>query len=78
MLTGKKEIRTITPEATLSEVGTHSEGRSQKDDLEFAISLLKIKLQSTTALSEKIRLYNQIKALQDNISTLKTEGSARL
>lgn len=69
MLTGKQQARTATSEDTLSE-------GSQKKDLEFAISMLKVKLHSAKTLSEKIRLYNQIKALQDNISTLKSTGSA--
>jgi hypothetical protein len=61
MLAGKKE----------------AEAKSNKEDLEFAVSMLKVKLQATTGLSEKIRLYNQIKALQENISKLESKGSAR-
>ena len=61
MLTGKKE----------------GERNSNKEDLEFAISLLKVKLQATTGLSEKVRLYNQIKTLQEEISKLECKGSAR-
>ncbi|MDL1892542.1 hypothetical protein FBQ87_06580 [Sphingobacteriales bacterium CHB3] len=71
MLTGKQNGRIAAREDTLSE------GNSQKEDLEFAISMLKVKLHSATALSEKIRLYNQIKTLQDNISKLSIESSAR-
>ena len=54
-----------------------AEGKSNKEDLEFAISMLKVKLQATTGLSEKIHLCNQIKALQENISKLESKGSAR-
>jgi hypothetical protein len=45
-------------------------------DMEFAINMLRIKLHSTTDLSQKIRLYNQIKTLQDNISRLRIDRSS--
>jgi len=43
-------------------------------DLEYAIKMLRIKMQETTKLSEKIRCYNQIKTLQANIDRLKEKA----
>lgn len=77
MVTGKNEAGTATLENTMANANSHSGAKSNRQDLEFAISMLKVKLQSTTVLSEKIRLYNQIKTLQDNISKLTSESSAR-
>jgi hypothetical protein len=48
-------------------------GKTDVGDMEFAIDMLKVRLQSTTSLSEKVRLYNQIKTLRDNISRLRSE-----
>lgn len=77
MVTEKTQARTETLENAMSIVDPHSQSRLSKEDLEYTISMLKMKLQSTRVLSEKIRLYNQIKTLQDNISKLTTESSAR-
>ena len=44
------------------------------EDLEYAIKMLRIKMQETTKLSEKIRCYNQIKTLQENIYKIKEEA----
>ena len=46
------------------------------EDLEYAINMLRIKMQATTNLSEKIRQYNQIKTLQENIDRLKQAASS--
>ena len=52
-------------------------GKTEIEDLEFAIEMLRIKMQSASNLSEKIRYYNQIKTLQDNISRLKEKVSSQ-
>jgi hypothetical protein len=77
MLTGQKDDCTETPEGRLSETDPHSDGKAIKRDLECAVSMLRIKLQSAQSLSEKVRIYSQIKALQDNIAALNTEDQAR-
>lgn len=77
MVTETNEAETATVENARANANSHSGAKSNRQDLEFAISMLKVKLRSTTVLSEKIRLYNQIKTLQDNISKLTTESSAR-
>lgn len=60
------------------EAGSGTTGGADVQDMEFAIDMLRIKMNSTWNLSEKIRLYNQIKMLQDNISRLKSERSSEL
>lgn len=67
MPTGKGEAEAVTAE----------DSRSNTEDLEFAIRMLKIKLRTAKTLPEKVRLYNQIKTLQENISKLESKGSAR-
>ncbi len=77
MLTGNKGAKSATPDGTLSKGDSHSAGKTTIEDLEFAINLLKVKLRSAMNLSEKARLYNQIRTLQDNISRIKGKGQAR-
>lgn len=50
---------------------TGSASTTEIEDLEFAIKMLRIKLGSTSDYSEKMRYYNQIKTLQENIARLK-------
>lgn len=42
-------------------------------DLEYAIRLLRIKMQSAGNLADKMGLYNEIKTLQANIDRLREE-----
>lgn len=58
------------------EAGSVTTGGADVKDVEFAIDMLRIKMNSTWNLSEKTRLYNQIKMLQDNTSRLKSEHSS--
>jgi hypothetical protein len=58
------------------EAGSDSAGDADVQDMEFAIDMLRIKMNSTWDLSEKARLYNLIKMLQDNISRLRSERSS--
>ncbi len=44
------------------------------ETLEYSIKMLRIKMQMTTNLSEKIRNYNEIKTLQENIDRLKEKA----
>ena len=74
MSTGAKRTRTGTPENRISKADPHVAGKTDIEDMEYAIDMLKVKLQSAPSLSEKVRLYNQIKTLQDNISRRKSEG----
>ena len=74
MSTGKKRARTETPENRIVKADPHMAGKTDIENMEYAINMLKVKLQSAPSLSEKVRLYNQIKTLQDNISRVKSEG----
>ena len=74
MSTGAKRAIIGTPEKRVSKADPHVAGKTDIEDMEYSIDMLKVKLQSATSLSEKVRLYNQIKTLQDNISRLKSEG----
>ncbi len=58
----------------ISKVDPHLAGNRDIEDMEYAIGILKVKLHSTTNLPDKVRLYNQIKTLQDNISRLRSEA----
>jgi len=71
MLTGMK--RAGKSDDRISKAGPHLAGKRDIEDMEYAIGILKVKLHSTTNLPDKIRLYNQIKTLQDNISRLRSE-----
>jgi len=44
------------------------------ESMEYSIKMLRIKMQMTTNLSEKIRYYNEIKTLQENIDRLKIKA----
>ena len=74
MSTGKKRASTGTPENRIVETDLRVAGKTYIEDMEYAIDMLRVKLRSAPSLSEKVRLYNQIKTLQDNISRLKSEG----
>jgi hypothetical protein len=73
MTTQAKRAGTETAEHRISKADPQWAGKNDVEDMEYAINLLKVKLQSTSSLSEKVRLYNQIKALQDNVSKLRSE-----
>ena len=64
----------MTAKKGTSKTDLRSELDMETEDLQFAISMLRIKLGSTTNLSEKIRYYGQIKALQENIDKLNEEA----
>ena len=74
MSTGKQNARTATTENRVSKADPRLADKREIEDMEYAIDILKVKLQSATSLSEKVRLYNQIKTLQGNISRRKSEG----
>ncbi len=72
MSTGMK--RAGKSEDGISKADPHLASKRDIDDMEYAIGMLKVKLHSTTNLPDKVRLYNQIKTLQDNISRLRSEA----
>jgi hypothetical protein len=45
------------------------------ETLEYSIKMLRVKMKMTTNLSEKIRNYNEIKILQDNVDRLKVKAN---
>jgi hypothetical protein len=72
MSTRSKKAGTGT-ESRQSKADPQWVGKTIVGDMEFAIDMLKVRLQSTTSLSEKVRLYNQIKTLRDDISRPRSE-----
>ena len=62
---------------SISKAEPSSAGKTEIEDLEFAIEMLRIRMSSASNLSEKIRYYNQIKTLQDNIFKLKDKASSQ-
>jgi hypothetical protein len=74
MSAGKKVAGSGTPGDSSPDADPRAAGKAAMKDMEYAIDMLRVKLHSETNLSEKIRLYNQIKTLQDNISRLRSEG----
>jgi hypothetical protein len=74
MSTGTKRTPAGTPDNGTPNADPHASGKRAIEDLEYAIDLLRVKLQSAPGLSQKVRLYNQIKTLQENIARLKMEG----
>jgi hypothetical protein len=61
----------------ISKAEPRMRGKTVIEDLEFAIEMLRIRMGSTSNLSEKIRYYNQIRTLQDNIARLKAKVSSQ-
>jgi hypothetical protein len=47
------------------------------ENLEYSIKMLRIKMQMTINLSEKIRNYNEIKTLQENVERLKAKAKRK-
>ncbi len=47
------------------------------EDLQCAISMLRIKMYSATSPVQTMQYYNQIKTLQDNIARLKSKNSSK-
>ena len=74
MSTGKQNARTGTTENRVSKADPRLAGKRDIEDMEYAINILEVNLQSATSLSEKVRLYDRIKTLQGNISRHKSEG----
>jgi hypothetical protein len=74
MATGKKAAGIGAPHDSSPEADPRPAGKTAVEDMEYTIAILRVKLHSETNLSDKIRLYNQIKTLQDNISRLRSEG----
>ncbi len=72
MLSGMKSAE--KSDDRISKADPHLAGKRDIEDMEYAIGILKVKLHSTTNLPDKVRLYNQIKTLQDNISRLRSEA----
>ena len=54
------------------------ESRKGIEDLEFAIEMLRIRIYSAHSISEKLRYYNQIKTLQENIARLREKASSHM
>ena len=78
-MTSSKEKSTRSQAATngISKADPRIGDKTEIEDLEFAIEMLRIKMQLASNLSEKIRYYNQIRTLQDNISRLKEKVSSQ-
>jgi hypothetical protein len=74
MSTEGKKTRTGTADEGAPAAGPTEAAGAEIRDLEYAISLLRLKLHAATTLSEKLRVYNQIKALQDNIARYRSNA----
>ena len=75
--TEDKSTKSQTASNGFSKAQSGSAARIKAEDLEFAIDMLRIRMRSALNLSEKIRDYNEIKTLQDNIARLKEKGSSQ-
>jgi hypothetical protein len=56
-----------------SEPGLPPDVKAEIQDLEYAMRLLRIKMQSAGNLADKLGLYNEIRTLQANIDRLREE-----
>ena len=73
MSTRAKTAGAGTPENRISKADPQWGGKTDREDMEYGIDMLKIKLQSAPSILEKVRLYNQIKTLKDIISRIESE-----
>jgi hypothetical protein len=71
MSTEKRKNRTGTADEGASASGPPEAAGAEIQDMVYAIRLLRLRLHEAATLSEKLRVYNQIKTLQDNISRLR-------
>ena len=73
----EKSTNSQTAVNGISKAESRIGGKTETEDLEFAIEMLRIRMGSASDLSEKVRYYNQIKTLQDNIARLRENVSPR-